>query len=947
MPAKKIPVPHTVSDDIHEFEEEEREYMDSMTYDSSNTSESEEEDPRKKQAECIRNVANFSTVKSFHLMEKKDFHKEMLLVYLEQAAPKLHALFEKIEKLDEKDMKIHGKHFKHMIFTDVKSSSYGAKLLASAFVAKGFHPALHVQGPGFALHKDEVLLQNPYHNFGVLMSKTFFDRPMNIKFRKNLLELYNRRPENVQGELMRFIILDQGFKEGIDLFDVKYVHLFEPLVVKADEKQAIGRGTRFCGQRGLEFHPRFGWPLYVFRYEVGIPKDLSPRFYNSRQMFDLYLKFSEIDLRKVVFASELEQASIEAAVDRELTRPIHQFRIELPPPILSGGAQLRSQTPNPPPRKMTQDAMQRYISKGFEKFTYPEAKLENKCMEGGASATGNIVQFTPTQDFVRHYFQSSSAYKGMLLFHSVGTGKTCSAIATATTSFEKEGYTILWVTRHTLKSDIWKNMYGQVCSLTIQEQLKNKTLRLPQKISGPMKYVSKQWMEPISYKQFSNMLLQKNKIYDMIVARNGKKDPLRKTLLIIDEAHKLYSPTVAASEKPNTDILEKMIQNSYKTSGEDSVRVLLMTATPYTEDGMEMIQLLNLLREENEQLPETFEEFSKKYLDEHGYFRPTGKKRFQDEMSGYISYLNRSQDARNFAHPVLEDVVVSITSKPEEPEVKEKKPNKYMAMMKELREKIREEKAKMRDLKSTKKAYAQEEKQKNKEQKQAQKDCVKRVNAEAKDDLAALGVDKKERTKKCMEVPTKDRKECKDQVQQTYEKKVEQRKKHTEEELQECASRIDDTDMMRSISAKEKQLDMEDILQNHQDILVGYQEELQDIKAVVGEKKAAKREMAQEIKKLRENIQEEKEPLKKLQKEVEQEKKKIRKIKDKKQRMKEQKILRESKGTELNELKKDVKEMRAKATHLRLSKKLMMIQDGMSKLGDVSQATALEKKCGI
>ena len=64
------------------------------------------------------------------------------------------------------------------------------------------------------------------------------------------------------------------------------------------------------------------------------------------------------------------------------------------------------------------------------------------------------------------------------------------------------------------------------------------------------KFVSKHWMNPISYKQFSNMLLQKNKIYDEMVNRNGKEDPLRKTLLIIDEAHKLYSPGVAASEKP-------------------------------------------------------------------------------------------------------------------------------------------------------------------------------------------------------------------------------------------------------------------------------------------------------------------------------------------------------------------------------------------------------------
>ena len=56
-----------------------------------------------------------------------------------------------------------------------------------------------------------------------------------------------------------------------------------------------------------------------------------------------------------------------------------------------------------------------------------------------------------------------------------------------------------------------------------------------------MKYLSDNWIEPLSYKQFSNMLLKLNKFYDKIINRNGEDDPLHKTLLIIDEAHKLYT----------------------------------------------------------------------------------------------------------------------------------------------------------------------------------------------------------------------------------------------------------------------------------------------------------------------------------------------------------------------------------------------------------------------
>jgi hypothetical protein len=213
-----------------------------------------------------------------------------------------------------------------------------------------------------------------------------------------------------------------------------------------------------------------------------------------------------------------------------------------------------------PPKKMNLQDMKQYISKHFMRIRYPRVQLENNCQSGGNN--GNIVSFTPTQEFIRQYFQPASAYKGILLHHSVGTGKTCTAIATATTSFDIQGYTILWVTRHTLKNDIWKNMYGQVCSIDVQNKIKS-GLVLPKTITNKFKYISQNWMEPISYKQFSNMLLKKNKIYNEMVRRNGADDPLRKTLLIVDEAHKIYSPTVAKSEKPDTNILEKMLQNSY------------------------------------------------------------------------------------------------------------------------------------------------------------------------------------------------------------------------------------------------------------------------------------------------------------------------------------------------------------------------------------------------
>lgn len=243
------------------------------------------------------------------------------------------------------------------------------------------------------------------------------------------------------------------------------------------------------------------------------------------------------------------------------------------------------------------------------------------------------------------------------------THNTCSAIATASSSFEKEGYTILWVTRTTLKSDIWKNMFDQVCSMDIKAKIE-KGVDIPPKLNDRMRLLSSNWsIRPMSYKQFSNLVAGNNSLYKSLVKKNGSKDPLRKTLLIIDEAHKLYGGTDLSSiERPDMNKLHAAIMKSYKVSGKNSVRLMLMTATPFTNDPMELVKLLNLCRPEDEQMPVDYTPFARKYLTPFGTFSKKGKRRFLDDIAGQISYLNRERDARQFAQPRISSVIVPMST---------------------------------------------------------------------------------------------------------------------------------------------------------------------------------------------------------------------------------------------------------------------------------------------
>lgn len=137
-----------------------------------------------------------------------------------------------------------------------------------------------------------------------------------------------------------------------------------------------------------------------------------------------------------------------------------------------------------------------------------------------------------------------------------------------------------------------------------------------------------------------------------------------KTFVVIDEVHKLYTPDLKAQERPNVEKLKTLIHNSYTISKKDSVRLLLMTATPILDNPLSLIKILNFLRLPDQQLSEDLKDFMELYCDSNGHFSELGGQRFLNEIAGQISYLNRSEDIRQFAYPVFENVIVPLSVSP-------------------------------------------------------------------------------------------------------------------------------------------------------------------------------------------------------------------------------------------------------------------------------------------
>ena len=556
-------------------------------------------DMDKIQLDCIRQVANFASSPRTFKFDAPGYDPSGIL----EASPKAQALIQNIKDLDAADFKKQKCHFKHFIFTDVRSS---AKPLTGAI--------MHELGIGMAYDKNHRIVGSKLdESVALLYSGTVYGKPLTVKLKKEILSLYNSRtkPDNIHGQHIRFIVLDNGFKEGIDLFDVKYVHVFEPPLNPSDRKQVIGRTTRTCGQSGLPFNAsQGGWPLSVFVYDVGIPnivKDRKNILVNTLNEL-LVSDSSALD----TFTDALEKLVQKSAVDAKYTEAVHSF--------VGGGLD-------------------------SDKWTWPRAKLENGCIENTVknkkeSKEGTFT-FNPTQEFVRDYLTPTSKINGLLLYHSTGTGKTCTAIATASASFENAGYTVLWVTRSSLKADMKKNMVN--CRTSDGENKNDKAWRIP----------------TMSYRQFTNLLQGKNDTYRLLLNRPGitKKDTLAKVILIIDEAHKLLmQDDLKAAERPDMGTLDRMIHNSYAVSGTDAVKVILMTATPTPTSPMDMIKLINLLKPTSDILSDDFETFSEMHLTKRGSFTKQGERRFSKWIGPHVSYLNREKDARQFAQPRLQMV---------------------------------------------------------------------------------------------------------------------------------------------------------------------------------------------------------------------------------------------------------------------------------------------------
>jgi len=291
-------------------------------------------------------------------------------------------------------------------------------------------------------------------------------------------------------------------------------------------------------------------------------------------------------------------------------------------------------------------------------------QLSQPCDEKSVSS---IFKLTKSQEFIRRYMTPNDNVKGKLLWHSQGSGKTCGVIATATSSWELEGYLIMWVTRSKLRSDMFKNVFDQVCHHTFMELIKE-GLKIPKDHTERMQLLrstSPNFLPPISYKQLGKIINREfrasskfqtkthpfNMLYDHWKRNGGGNDRWKKVLIVIDEIHKLFDGSLPLNEQftnEDYDLFLKQLWLSYRISGMNSARVIMMSATPVQKGAHDLNKIMNIIADPSKNetlLPSTQKKMiHEKFLRENaiGVYELTDlyKDVFTKVALGKISYLD-------------------------------------------------------------------------------------------------------------------------------------------------------------------------------------------------------------------------------------------------------------------------------------------------------------------
>ena len=266
-----------------------------------------------------------------------------------------------------------------------------------------------------------------------------------------------------------------------------------------------------------------------------------------------------------------------------------------------------------------------YITLLFE--PYKKEIKQNQEKYNCAQKDNNEFSALAHQKMVRDYLNLYTPYRGLLLYHGLGSGKTCASIGIAEALKTDKQIIIMlpaslednYIEELQKCGDLLykKNQYWEFISTKTNPELLEP---LSYALSLTTKFITEQggaWFvninKPPNYNKLPSMqqISLNNQLREMIkykyefIRYNGltqkkynfitKQDtinPFDNKVVIIDEAHNLISRIINKLKKPNS--ISMKLYNYLQ--GAENARIVLLTGTPIINSPIEIAIMMNILR---------------------------------------------------------------------------------------------------------------------------------------------------------------------------------------------------------------------------------------------------------------------------------------------------------------------------------------------------------------
>ena len=292
--------------------------------------------------------------------------------------------------------------------------------------------------------------------------------------------------------------------------------------------------------------------------------------------------------------------------------------------------------------------------------------IEDKC-------NVNFFELAPHQILLKNLLSKNTQYNGILIFHGVGVGKTCSGVSIAENFKDiyakKENRTIILSSKNIQigwKKTIYdsKKHSNQCTGDTYETYEKDEEESSKQGLKKIKKYY-----EMYGYGSFANKVkklietrtknISKTDIKNrLLIEKQCIKEIYSNRVLIIDEAHNIRGEEGANSDDVRDTIkyISKVIEYS------DNLKLILLTANPMFNISSEIVWILNMLLLNDKRKPIT-----DKIFDDEGNLNEIGYDVIKNKSRGYISYL-RGENPISFPirlYPKHEGLIVDKNESPD------------------------------------------------------------------------------------------------------------------------------------------------------------------------------------------------------------------------------------------------------------------------------------------